>query len=280
MYVSHTHKLSLFQGGFAEITPYVNSALTYKPKGAGPISNHNGYTLYGDSNVYAVYYGQSSYFNGEPAQCKRIFQKKKVQKKNLLKTYLKNITFKYLAGSGTVYNQPFADALDEFLMNFGATSQWKTTQAYGAGGLKFNMRTGLRIDETSSHYLGEGSFYGIEDTFTNWFASLISSKKLPNDPVSGIYVIIISEGENLRSSSSNSKSWVISSKGETQLNGQFADCSVHSYSEINSNFYFWAMISIPQMGTQSQNCFSRQMNAMGLTSDSGIASVIKRLATM
>jgi hypothetical protein len=94
--------------------------------------------------------------------------------------------------------QSFTDALDEFLSKFGRQNipQWATTMKYsGVGELTF--KKSLRINEESKHYLGKSSFEGI-DKFNKWFGKLLSSGDLKDDPVHGIYVIVIAEGENFR----------------------------------------------------------------------------------
>lgn len=250
-------------------TPLLSTASAVAPA-ASPvaITNHGGYVLTGASNIYAIYYGASNFFNSESGQAG--------------------------CSDNSMNGISLTAAIDEFLTYFptSASTQWTRTMSdYSIGTLSFQKS--VRIDDSSAHYLGLSSFYGYNvvdywlgaggsSAYSNTVPGVIKSKLLPNDPFDGIYVIIIAEGESLRSTSGSGSSYIISSKGETQLDGSYADCSVHSFSYVDpglgtgKNSYLWAMVGVPQSGVTSNNCYTRNSNALGLTT----SSFIKRNAVM
>jgi hypothetical protein len=228
------------------------------PKQAIAITRRGGYSLTGASNVYAVYYGRSDFFNAQSGQ---------------------------EGGEYTMNGNSFTDALDEFLKYFGKSNipQWNVITSHYSGIGELTFKKSVRISDTTNsiHYLGGPSFYGYT-VFDSWFTNVLKSNLLPDDPDRGIYMIIIAEGESLRSSASDKDSYVISSSGQTKKSGDYADCAVHHYTttKVGTRYhdYFWGIVGIPQSGDRSNNCYTRNEEAMGMID--GRASFIKRNGVM
>lgn len=196
-----------------------------------------------------------------------------------------------------MYGQLFTAAIDEFLASVSSIRQWQNAvMAYpGIGSLNFKQSVRISDTSNSDHFLshsgtglaGSLNSFGDLKIFNNWFNGVIHSKLVKDDPILGIYVVVISEGESLRSNYSDQNSWIISSGDEKQPNGEYCDCSIHSYTQMDANlglrnqYYFWAMVSIPSQKAGAYNCFSRNSLALGGTgTTTPPSSYVKRNAVM